>query len=449
MSKSSHCENILEVRAVKTIPQLRKGRTLASLAGVAVAILVLGACSGSSEETSETTASATATESETAVEAVPGTGSLACTDGRILVGVAKADSGGASFFDVAGKRGLEIAIDEINADGGIKGCPLEIISGDSKSDPAIGAEVARNMIDQGAQILVVADDFDGGIAAATVGQEAGVLTLSLAASSTQFGNAVGPLLFTGGITTTELGLAQARYALDQKWNSTFQVIDPGLAYFTEQDTTYRSLYEANGGEVVESATVDSLGGQSDFNAVISKIKQANPDVIQALAVFPGVGTFVKQLREAGVDTPVIGNVTLQTRELTKLLSADQANNIYYAAQVFFEGAGQDPNTDPAIVAFTEAYEAKFGQFPEQANGPGAYQTFLAIAQALQQDQVIDAQSAADAIRAQTNVLVPGGVLASWQDGYAIWDPVIAGVREGVFEYIDTLPASELRTSAGQ
>lgn len=438
-----------------TIRQLRKGRTVAALASVAVATLVLGACGGSSEESSETAAPATTTDSETSeevvvdVEAVPGAGSLACTDGRILVGIAKADSGVASFFDVAGKRGLEVAIDQINADGGIKGCPLEIISGDSKSDPAIGAEVARNLLGQGAQILVVADDFDGGIAAATVGQEAGVLTLSLAASSTQFGNAVGPLLFTGGITTTELGLAQARYALDQGWNSTFQAIDPGLAYFTEQDTSYRSLYEANGGEIVESATVDSLGGQADFNAVISKIKQANPDVIQALAVFPGVGTFVKQLREAGVDTPVIGNVTLQTRELTKLMSAEQANNIFYAAQVFFEGAGQDPNTDPDMVAFTEAYEAKFGQFPEQANAPGAYQTFLAIAQALQQEQVIDAQTAADAIRAQTNVSVPGGTLARWQDGYAIWDPVIAGVRDGSFYYIETLPASDLRAAVGQ
>ncbi len=428
-----------------------KKRSVAALAGFAVATLVLVACGGSSEEeTSEpaATAAATAAESES-VEAEPGTGSLACTEGRILVGVAKADSGGASFFDVAGKRGLEIAIDQINEAGGIKGCPLEIISGDSKSDPAIGAEVARSLLDQGAQILVVADDFDGGIAAATVGQEAGVLTLSLAASSTQFGNAVGPLLFNGGVSTTELGLAQARYALDQGWTSTFQVIDPGLAYFTEQDTSYRGLYEANGGEIVESVTVDSLGGQADFNAVISKIKQAKPDVIQALAVFPGVGTFVKQLREAGVDTPVIGNVTLQTRELTKLLSAEQANNIFYAAQVFFEGAGQDPNTDPAMVAFTEAYELKFGQFPEQANGPGAYQTFLAISQALQEEQVIDAQSAADAIRAQVNVAVPGGILSRWQDGYAIWDPVIAGVKDGSFYYIETLKAADLRAAVSE
>ena len=52
--------------------------------------------------------------------------------------------------------------------------------------------------------LLVPDDFDLGIAAARVGQEAGVLTLSTAASSTQFGMAVGDLFFSGGITTPQI-----------------------------------------------------------------------------------------------------------------------------------------------------------------------------------------------------------------------------------------------------
>lgn len=373
-----------------------------------------------------------------------GTGSLKCKDGKMLIGVAKAESGGASFFDVAGRRGFEVAVDEINKGGGIKGCQIKVESRDTKSDPALAAQVAKSLVDDGAQILVVADDFDSGVAAAKVGQKAGVLTLSLAASSTVFGKAVGDLFFSSGITTTELGRAQAQYALDQGWKSTFQVMDTGLAYFTEQDQQYRAVYEKAGGKIAQVAKVDSLGGQADFSAVISAIKQAKPDVVQALAVYPAVGTFVKQLRAAGVTTPVVGNVTLQTQELPGLVGKSAANNIYYAAQVYFEGASTDPNISPDIKKFTEAYQAKFNKFPEQANAPGAYQAFMAINQALQQKDVVDAKSAADAIRAQKDLPVPGGTLSEWKDGYAVWDPTVIGLENGSWSVKKTYKAADLR-----
>lgn len=415
----------------------REGWAARTLALVATGLAGLGLAACGGDDSKGSTASADAKTG--ARGGVP----IECVDGKIKIGVAKAQSGVASFFDIAGTRGLEIAVEQINARGGLKGCPLEIRSVDTKSDPAVGAQVARSLIDDGAQILVVADDFDTGIAAARVGQQAGVLTLSTAGSSTEFGKAVGDLFFNGGITTVELGKAQARYALDEGWRRTFQVLDTGLAYFTEQDKYYRELYEGEGGSIIEVDKVDSLGGQSDYSSTISKIRKARPDVIQALMVFPGIGTFVKQLRSAGVDTPVIGPLTLQTQELPKLLGRADANNIRFAAQVFWEAAGQDDRTDPQIVQFTRDYERKFGQFPEQANAPGSYQMFMAVNEALQRDDVTDAASAAEAIRAQRNVRVPGGVLAKWEDGHAIWNPVIDGLDQGRFSQLRMYDPAQL------
>jgi branched-chain amino acid transport system substrate-binding protein len=142
---------------------------------------------------------------------------------------------------------------------------------------------------------------------------------------------------------------------------------------------------------------------------------------------------VKQLRAAGINTPVIGNVTLQTRELPKLVGKKGSHDVYYSAQVYFEGANQDPNSDPAINRFAKLYQKKFGLFPEQANGPGAYQAFWAISRALRQKNVVDAASAAKAIRAQRNVKVPGGVLVRWQNGHAVWNITIDGLnKQGQF-----------------
>jgi branched-chain amino acid transport system substrate-binding protein len=392
------------------------------------ALTGLAACGGDDD--------AGGSSGEAASAATSGGRSLECKDGKILVGL-----------DTAGMRGTEIAIDKLNEDGGIKGCKLETVTGDTKSDPAVAAQVARSLIDRGAQILFVPDDFDTGIAAARAGQEAGVLTLSAAASSTQFASAVGDLFFSAGITTTQLGNAQAKYALDEGHKTTFQVLDPGLAYFTEQDETFRAVYEPGGGSVVGVEKVDSLGGQSDYSATISKIKSADPDVVQALMVFPQVGTFVKQLRSAGVDTPVVGNITLDTRELPKQAGPENVHDIAFAAQVYFNGAGVDPKTDPEIVEFTEAYERKFGQFPEQANAPEAYQMALAVAQALNQEDVTDAKSAAEAIRAQRNVKVPGGELLKWEKGYAIWNPHIVGLTDdGEFTELATYEADAIQAA---
>lgn len=414
----------------------RVGTTLRLLTGTICVGLALGAVACGGDDDAE----------EGGGEQAAATGggkSLACTDGAITIGIAKAQSGPASFFDIAGTRGAKIAFDQINADGGIKGCQIKTIEGDTKSDPAVGAQVAREMIEQGAQILLVPDDFDLGIAAARVGQEEGVLTLSTAASSTEFAGAVGDKFFNSGPTTTQLGEAQARYALGQDWMRTYMVIDEGLAYFTEQDAAYREVYEADGGEMVGTDKVDSLGGQSDFASTISKIERLDPppDVINVQMIFPNVGTFVKQLRAAGLDTPVLGNVTLQTRELPKLVGPAGSHDVFYSAQVYFEGANQDPDSDPAMDEFATAYEAKFGNFPEQANGPGSYQALMAINEALQQEDVTDAVTAAEAIRAQTGVEVPGGTLVRWEDGHAIWNITIDGLNDdGEFRQFEVIDA---------
>jgi branched-chain amino acid transport system substrate-binding protein len=370
-------------------------------------------------------------------------GSLACKNGFITVGIAKAKSGGSSFFDVAGTRGTKIAIDQINASGGIKGCKLKTIEGDTKSDPAVAAQVAKQLLGQGAQILLVPDDFDLGIAAARVGQKAGVLTLSLAASSVQFAKAVGNLFFNAGPTTTQLADAQARFALGRGWKTAYMVVDKGLAYFTEQQSVFdKEIGAADGGKIVGTDYVDSLGGQTDFSGTISKIKSASPapQVINAQMIFPNIGSFVKQLRAAGLNTPVIGNVTLQTRDLPKIVGPAGSQNIYYSAQVYFEGANKDPKSAPAIDQFATQYQKKFGLFPEQANGPGAFQAFWAVADALRQSSVTDAASAAKAIAAEKNLKVPGGTLVRWEGGHAIWNITIDGLTKSGFKQFAVIPA---------
>jgi branched-chain amino acid transport system substrate-binding protein len=353
-----------------------------------------------------------------------GPGSLACKNGHILIGIDKGQTGAASFFDIAGARGLQIAIDEVNAAGGIHGCQISTISGDSQSNPAVAAQVAQDMISKGVQILVVPDDFDQGIAAAQAGHKAGLLTLSTAASSTQFGTAVGPHFFSGGITTDILGGDAAKFALSKGWKNAYFVENQALAYFTEQDAAYK----ATSGVTVVGTDINNSFTAADFSSTISKIQATNPkpDAIYALLTFPPVGTFVKQLRAAGIKTPVLGDVTIDTRDFPALVGASGSQNVYCVTIAYWVGAGKDPQTDAAMNKFAQEYQAKFNQFPEQTNAPTAYLYFTAIAKALNQSGVIDADTAAKAIDAQKNLQLPGAVLHGWRNGYAVWNGTVVG-----------------------
>ena len=175
-----------------------------------------------------------------------------------------------------------------NAKGGIKDCQIKVIEGDTKSDPAVAATVARDLIGQGAQILLVPDDFDLGIAAARVGQKEGVLTLSTAASSTEFAKAVGDKFFNSGPTTQQLGTAQAKFALDKGWNNTYMVVDEGLAYFTEQVDAYNATIEGQGtgrghrqGRLAERQVRLQLDGLEDQGGQPEARRDQRPDDLPA------------------------------------------------------------------------------------------------------------------------------------------------------------------------
>lgn len=410
--------------------------------GCSVALAACGSSSSSSSAGSGTTSSAGSTSSGGSSSSSAKAGSLKCTNGHILIGIDKGQSGPASFFDIAGEQGMEVAIHDVNAAGGINGCKLTYITGDMQSNPPVGAQVATEQLKKGIQILVVPDDFDVGIAAAQVGEKAGLLTVSTAASSTQFGTAVGPHMFSGALDTTAEGIDAAKFALSKGWTNTFEVLDPTLAYFTLQDKSFRSAYGS--GKVVGTSISKSFAsGQADFSSAISAIQSTSPKptVIYALLTFPSVGTFVKQLRAAGITTPVVGDTTIGTRDFPKLVGAAATQNVYYVTQVFYEGTAAT-GVDPAIVKFDEEYQQLFHKFPEQGNAPNSFQSFNAVIDALKQPGVVDADTAAKAINAQKNLAVPGGSLVDWHNGYAVWNGTIVGFTPtGQFKKITVIRSS--------
>ena len=132
----------------------------------------------------------------------------------IKIGAALCLTGIQAPLDEPALKGAQLAVDEINKKGGVLEKQLELVNLDCKSDPATTANVAVQLIDQGAQAIIAPSDFDFGGPASSEAQKAGLVGLSPAASSPFYGSdALGDKQFTMSMWNTTMGAAAAQYAL--------------------------------------------------------------------------------------------------------------------------------------------------------------------------------------------------------------------------------------------
>jgi branched-chain amino acid transport system substrate-binding protein len=391
---------------------------------VAAMTLGLAACSGGSSTSAESADSAAPESSAAAASDSSAGGAFDCKDGAIKIGAVKALTGGFSFYDGAGSNSDALAIEEINAQGGIGGCMIEMTVKDMKSDPALGGQVAKELIQGGAQVILVPNDKDLGLGAAQAAQAAGVFSLSPGGASQDFGASVGPLFANGGTTSQELARAAARFSTEQGYKSVFYITNESFAFFTLQEDTFK----AESG-LADLGRVAVENGQTDFSAVVTKAKDAlasgETPMIYLASYFPDAAVLVKQLREGGVTAPIVGNSAFSSRDFAATAGVANVKDVYYAAGTYFEGTDVPEDAK----AFTAAYEAKYGEFPPNSNPAESYWTMWAFFDALEAAGSTNAEDLAAALLGQKNLTVPLKTIAEWQDQHIVGSTVVIGFTD--------------------
>lgn len=364
--------------------------------------------------------------------AAPGKhGKFACKGGKIVIGNAKGLTGPLAPFDGGELNGDKLAVAEINRAGGIGGCKLKMIAENTQSDPAVGRQVAKDLLAKGAQILLVPGDFDFGITAAQAAQAAGKFSMSPTASTVGFPKAVGPLFFELGLNTDDIGKAQAAFAKQRNWKTVYLVTNTGISFFTAQEQTFLKHF---GGKTVGSDTVTN--DQQDYSSIVSKIAalKPQPDVIYGSTFFPNIGIFIKQLRGAGVTAPVLGSPGWASRDLPKVAGAKNIRNAFYVGSVYFEG----PGTDPAVAKMETAYKKMFGKLPDTHNTILGYQSIYLLARALEAAGSTDPKALAKAMGSIRNAKLAGSTIVGFPSNTAHRSVSVIGFdAQGRFKKIKT------------
>jgi branched-chain amino acid transport system substrate-binding protein len=282
-------------------------------------------------------------------------GVLPASADTLKLGLATAQTGGLAPYDAPVVEGIRIAVDEMNAAGGIGGnIMIEMVERDVRSDAAQTAIAVQELVDEGVEAIVLPCDADPSLAAAGIVAEAGIPAISTCASSPTLPLIGGDYVFANFPGDNVQATVSASWAFEQGHKSAFILYSPDSQY-TTMPLYFADVMKALGGEVLGEATYNI--GQPDFSAVATQIAALDPapDVVMTSAYEPDFPSFIKALRAAGVDAQVIGSDGIDSPTTFGLGEV--------AEGVVFTTAGHATEGSP-LEAFNALYEETTGATSE-------------------------------------------------------------------------------------
>jgi branched-chain amino acid transport system substrate-binding protein len=253
------------------------------------------------------------------------------------------------------EEGARFAVDEINDAGGVLGRPLELRTVDMRNDVAEGAKLTQQLIDQGA-VYLIGTVGDGILGEGSVACAGGIpISTGLGTAPSLVGD-MGDCAYQLVMSDNIQAAVMAEYALEQGFRTAYVLGSSEIPYTKNLPLYFTDAFEHGGGSVV--ATDEYKISAGDYSAVVTKIASTDPapDAIYTPMFIPDTNVFLRQLRQAGVDIPVLsadGNAD------PALLDAGEKA----IDGLTFTNSVCTAEGDPNIQSFYDDYNARYGEDP--------------------------------------------------------------------------------------
>ena len=323
------------------------------------------------------------------------------------------------------KHSVEMAIDEINAKGGVLGKKLALSLGDSKGDPKESATLAMKWTSD-PSIFAEIGDFTSTccLAAQPIYNRAGMIQISPTASHTKFTSGSKWSFSVYGTQYWEQPI-MAALAVDKLKLKTAALLYINNDWGMDTQKAFRENFEKRGGRIV--ATESYFQGEKDFNAVLTKLKQARPDALFLATMYNDGASISQQREKMGWSLPVIGSGALYSPQLIQL--GGSAVNGIYSNVCFF---AKDP--DPRIHAYVSTFEKKYGNTPNFAAAL-AYDCVYILADAIKRTGSVDRNAVRDTLATTKDFKGLGGSLTFTAERDPIKTYKVVQVVNGDFQLV--------------
>ena len=274
----------------------------------------------------------------------------------IVLGSIFANSGAYTAYGQPQTNAVQMAVEEINDAGGVKGKQLELIEYDYSSDEQEASSLATRLATEDEVNLIIGPDTSGSaLAALQQAAQYNIPLLSPSASLDDFTvDGSGEVIDTAwriAYSDSYQGEALANFASEEFGATKAAVLgDNSSDYAVGLVNTFETTFS---GDIVvkENFTAD----ETDFSAVLTNIAGQDFDVLFVPGYYEQAGPIIKQAREMGITQPILGPDGFGNSQLYELAGTSNLNDVYYTTQfssLSDEGHVQD---------FLASYEEKFGQ----------------------------------------------------------------------------------------
>lgn len=342
----------------------------------------------------------------------------------IKIGYVGALSGETALWGQAGFNGMVMAMEEINAAGGILGRKVEIVEYDGKGDPLDSVNALNKLIDQDKVVAVVGTNFSScNIPMASIADQKKIPLIATAASSpfvtVDEAGKLHPYSFRIGFTDPFQGRVLAAYAYNQLNVKKAAIITNIADAYSMGITEYLvEEYTKLGGVIV--ANEKAASGDNDFRAQLSKIKESGAEALFIPWIYKDVALIAKQARDLGIESVFIGADGWDSQDLPEL-AGEAIEGGYFCSRTGF-------NT-PAAKAFEKKYVEKF-KITAEAECLFGYDGVMWIKQVIETAQKADSESIRKGLEETTSF---EGTLGMMSVDPATHDPV----REAaIFQILD-------------
>lgn len=317
----------------------------------------------------------------------------------IKIGTIGPLSGGVAVYGIDCKNGIELAVEEINANGGVNGKKLVMVSEDDEGNPEKSVNAYKKIVTKDKVKFIVGSLTSGCTQAiSSLAQAQKVLLIAPAATAPAITEA-GDYVYRACFIDPFQGTVGAKFAAETLGSKNAAVLyDTGNDYSSGLTDNFVKTFEANGGTVVAKESYST--GDKDFNAQLTKIKNAKPDVVYLPDYYGTVALIAKQLRAQGINTPIVGADGWDG--LTDNAGDEVLNGFYsnhYAAD----------STEGAVKAFVDGYRAKFDGKTPTAFGALGYDSVYMLKDAIIRAGSTDADAVKQALSETNGNYVTGHI----------------------------------------
>ena len=314
----------------------------------------------------------------------------------IKIGMLYNMTGAQASLDSPSANGAQLAAKEINAAGGVLGKKIQLVAYDGKSDAATIGNSATQLTQSDKVVAMFGfSDSDMTMAAAPIAAKAGILFVTSGATSPKLPDQVPDFLYLACFGDNVQAAAGAEYAANTlKAKTVYLLIDKGMEYTLLLGKYFKDRFVELGGTVILEDNYQT--GDKDFSAQITKLKgqKAKADLLYIASGPDDVGTIVKQFRDAGIKTPIMGGDGYDTPNLVQVGGAG-AENVYFTTHSLMDA---NLGTD-AVKKFIAAYQTEYKNPPENAFAGLGYDTVKLLADSIKRAGSADPKAIRTALQA--------------------------------------------------